>query len=48
MADKGPSKAEVKKMLEEEDEAMNTKKPKQVKNGWGKKKWWMKLSFRSL
>lgn len=38
MADKGPSKAEIKKMLEDEDEAMNGKKAKQGKNGWGKKK----------
>ena len=38
MADKGPSKAEIKKMLEDEDAAINTKKPKTQKNGWGKKK----------
>ncbi len=38
MADKGPTKAEVKKMLEEEDELMNGKKAKVQKNGWGNKK----------
>ena len=34
----GPSKAEMKKMLEEEDELVCGKKQKENKSAWGKKK----------
>ena len=38
MADKGPTKAEIKRQLEEEDSAQNATKEKVQKNGWGKNK----------
>ena len=38
MADKGPTKAEIKRQLEEEDAANNSLKVKEQKNGWGKNK----------
>ena len=38
MNETGPSKAELKKMMEDEDELTMGKKPKGQKNGWGKKK----------
>lgn len=38
MNDMGPSKADIKRMMEEEDNAVNGKKVKGQKNGWGAKK----------
>ena len=38
MNDDGPTKAEQKRAMEEEDEMMNGKKNKVRKNGWGKAK----------
>ena len=42
MENNGPSEKEMKNAAYEEEMAMAGKKKGGQKNGWGKKKWWLK------